>query len=37
VTQKTSKAKTKTANPVKFVKSRSRTNSYAESASTKPT
>jgi len=39
VTQKMSKvkSKTKTTNPVKFAKSESRTNSYAESAKTKPT
>ena len=31
------KSKTKTANPVKIAESKSRTNSYAESAKTKPT
>jgi len=30
------KSKTKTANPVKFANSESRTNRYAESAKTKP-
>jgi len=31
------KSKTKTANPVKFANSESRTNRYAERAETKPT
>ena len=34
--RKRRQSKTKTANPVKFAKSKSRTNSYAESAKAKP-